>query len=200
MAISSEVIEAARRVGTAAGVAPAVLLAVSIVETDGRAFARVGDRNEPLIRFEGHYFDRLLAGDARRIARTAGLAHPRAGAVRNPVSQPARWALLSRAASIDADAAYASTSWGLAQVMGSHWRALGYEGPLGLARTARASADGQFDIAARFLSLGGLHRLLERGEAAGFARRYNGPAFARNRYDTKIAAALITARRLLAGS
>ena len=197
MRIEADIIEAARNVGAANGISPAVLLAISIVETNARAFAPVGDRREPLIRFEGHYFDRLLTGEPRRIARTAGLSHPRAGAVRNPSTQASRWALLARAASIDAAAAYASASWGLAQVMGSHWRALGYQSALELAAAARASAAGQLEIGARFLKLGHLHRLLERGDHAGFARRYNGPGFARNRYDEKIAAALVTARRAL---
>lgn len=197
MTISSEVIEAATAVGRSAGIAPATLLAIAVVETDARAFAPVGDRREPLIRFEGHYFDRLLPPASRGAAREAGLAHPRAGRVRNPAGQAARWALLSRAVRLDAAAAYASTSWGLGQVMGAHWRALGYPDPLALAAAARRSAEGQFEVLARFLRLGGLHRLLERGDHRGFARRYNGPAFARNRYDTKIAAALDRTRTLL---
>lgn len=199
MTITSEIIEAARSVGPQHAIAPAVLLAVAIVETNAVAFAAVADRREPLVRFEGHYFDRLLPGDARKRARAAGLAHPRAGAVRNPASQAARWALLARAAQIDEAAAYASTSWGLGQVMGAHWQALGYADPLALAAAARRSAEGQFELAARFLKLGGLHALLERGDQRGFARRYNGPGFARNRYDEKIAAAHARAHRLLSG-
>ena len=40
--------------------------------------------------------------------------------------QPARWALLGRAAAIDREAAFESTSWGMGQVMGAHWDWLGY--------------------------------------------------------------------------
>ncbi len=43
---------------------PAALLAVADVESGGKAFARVNGRNEPLIRFEGHYFDRRLSGES----------------------------------------------------------------------------------------------------------------------------------------
>ena len=47
------------------GVEPAALLAVAEVESGGRAHARVNGRDEPLIRFEGHYFHRRLTGAAR---------------------------------------------------------------------------------------------------------------------------------------
>ena len=197
MGVSQELIDAARAVEAATSVSASVLIAVAIVETDARAFAPVGDRLEPLIRFEGHYFDRRLDPDARREARLAGLAHPSAGAVKNPAGQAARWAMLERAAGIDRLAAYESTSWGLAQVMGAHWPQLGFDSAEALAEMARGSVAGQLTIAARFLKEGGLAGLLLAGDHAGFARRYNGPAYARNRYDTKIADAHARALRLL---
>jgi hypothetical protein len=84
------------------GIEAAALLAVVEVESGGRAFAEVDGRREPLIRFEGHYFDRRLAGTVRTRARAEGLASPVAGAVANPASQSARWKLLARACAIDA--------------------------------------------------------------------------------------------------
>ncbi|MFD2236435.1 N-acetylmuramidase domain-containing protein [Aureimonas populi] len=198
MAVSKDVIEAALGTQDSEGVAASVLLAVALVETNAMAFAPVGGRSEPLIRFEGHYFDRLLPEAPRRIARAAGLASPRAGTVRNPAGQPARWAMLERAASIDAAAAYRATSWGLGQVMGEHWKRLGFASVHAMADLARQSAKGQFILVARFLKEGALHRLLLSGDHKGFARRYNGPGFAANRYDAKIAEAHAKARRLLA--
>ena len=198
MAVDRMVLAAARRAGEATGVDPAVLLAVALVETRAVALAVFDGRAEPLIRFEGHYFDRLLAEPARQRARAGGLAHPRAGAVANPAAQSARWRLFERAAAIDDAAAIAATSWGLCQVMGAHWQALGYDSPAALRQAARTSADGQFTLGARFLKLGHLDRRLADGDHAGFARRYNGPAYKRNRYDEKIAAAWREAGRLLA--
>ncbi len=197
MSISSEVLDAARAVEARRGVRAAALVAASLVETNARAFAPVGERREPLIRFEGHYFDRLLDGDKRRIARLAGLSSPRAGAIRNPAGQEARWRLLSQAAAIDAEAAFEATSWGLGQVMGSHWRKLGFAGAGEMATRARQSAEGQFDIVARFLKTGPFVERLERADWAGFARLYNGPGFAANGYDGKIASAWRQASRAL---
>ncbi|MEF2550311.1 N-acetylmuramidase domain-containing protein [Aurantimonas sp. A2-1-M11] len=197
MRVDETVLNAACRVSETGGIDAAVLLAVALVETNAVAFAHFADRREPLIRFEGHYFDRLLAPAARSRARAAGLADPRAGRVRNPSAQSARWQLFEAAAAIDRTAACASVSWGLCQVMDAHWKALGYGGAADLAAAARASAEGQFEIAARFLATGRLADRLVAGDVAGFARGYNGPAYRRNRYDEKIAEALRTARRLL---
>ncbi len=200
MTVNGDVLAAARRVEAETGVEATVLIAVALVETRAVAFARVGKRREPLIRFEGHYFDRLLNPADRQRARVAGLADPRAGRIRNPASQAARWRLFDKAAAIDAAAAAQSVSWGLCQVMGAHWRRLGYRSAEAFADMARASIDGQFEIAARFLKLGGLARRLAGGDTAGFARRYNGPGYRRNRYDEKIGAAWLEARRLIAPS
>ena len=87
------------------GIEPATLIAVAEVESGGKAFASVETRHEPLIRFEGHYFDQRLAPAERDIARKAGLASPVAGKIANPVTQIARWRMLDRAAAINRRAA-----------------------------------------------------------------------------------------------
>ncbi|MEM1376344.1 MAG: N-acetylmuramidase domain-containing protein [Pseudomonadota bacterium] len=171
------------------GIEPAALLAICEVESAGRAFSTVNSRREPVIRFEGHYFDRLLGGVARQKARAAGLANPKFGGVKNPRSQAGRWDMLARARAIDDGAALQSCSWGIGQVMGSHWKALGYSSPQALVREARSSVAGQVRLMIRFVESNGLLPLLMRRDWAGFARRYNGPAYRKNRYDEKMAAA-----------
>ena len=175
---------------------PAALLAVIEVESAGRIFARVEGRDEPLIRFEGHWFDRLLPSAKRARARRAGLAHPSAGRVANPRSQPARWRLLGRAIAIDRDAALSSCSWGLGQVMGFHWRRLGYGSADALVAEARRGAAGQIALIARFIDAEGLGTALAARDWHRFARRYNGPAYARHGYHRKLAAAFARAERL----
>lgn len=167
----------------------AALLAVAEVESGGRALASVRGRDEPLIRFEGHYFDRFLKGDARLEARAEGLADPRAGAVRNPKAQVARWTLLHRAIRINRTAALSSTSWGVGQVMGAHWQWLGYGSADALVSEARSGVAGQVAVMARYIDKAGLCAALRAGDWAAFARTYNGPAYAKNKYDTKMAAA-----------
>jgi murein L,D-transpeptidase YcbB/YkuD len=184
---TQETIEAVTRVAKETGIEPAALLAVAEVETGGQAFAVVDGRNEPLIRFEGHYFDRRLSPDRRARARSLGLASPVAGVVANPASQAERWRLLRRAAEIDANAAWESTAWGLGQVMGAHWAWLGYASADALVAQARESAAGQARLMARYIVKAGLAEALAKRDWAAFARGYNGPAYRANRYDAKLA-------------
>lgn len=170
-------------------VEPAALAAVVEVESGGRVQALIEGRSEPLIRFEGHYFDRRLAGDRRERARNQGLAAPQAGVIRNPASQAARWQMLRQAAEIDRKAAYESTSWGVGQVMGAHWAWLGYPSVDALVEEAREGLAGQLRLMALYIEKAGLAVTLRAHDWAAFARGYNGPAYRRNRYDTKLAAA-----------
>jgi hypothetical protein len=178
-----------RKAATEFGIEAAALLAVAEIESGGSVFAVIDGRQEPLIRFEGHYFDRRLSGEAQARARAEGLASPDAGAVANPASQAARWELLERAAAIDHKAAYESVSWGLGQVMGSHWEWLGFADVDALVDEARSGAAGQAKLMARFIQKSGLKNALEKRDWEAFARGYNGPGFRRNAYDTKLAAA-----------
>ena len=188
-AFSDETLQIIERVARENGIEPATLKAVAEVESGGRAFAMVGGRKEPLIRFEGHYFDRLIGDDRRAEARKAGLASPRAGTVANPRGQAGRWQMLERAAQIDRAAALQSVSWGIGQVMGAHWKHLGFGSPEALAREARSGIEGQVRLMLRFIHANRLTSLLHARDWAGFARRYNGPAYAKNRYDVRLAAA-----------
>jgi hypothetical protein len=183
--VIAELTEAAARLG----VEPAALLAIAEVESGGIAFAVIDGRREPLIRFEGHYFDRRLSPEKQAVARAAGLASPVAGVVANPVSQEGRWNLLVRAARIDRQAAYESVSWGIGQVMGAHWRMLGFASVDDLVALARRDVAGQAEIMVRFIRREGLSAALAGQDWAAFARGYNGPLYARSNYDGRIAAA-----------
>ena len=162
------------------------LMAVIEVESAGRFGAKVNGKLEPLIRFEGHYYYRLLPRSKRNIAVTKGLASPKAGGIRNPISQTSRWRLLERAMRLDRQAALESCSWGLGQVMGSHWRWLDYASIDALVSEARSGAEGQIRLMMRFVEKANLLDKLKTHDWAGFARAYNGPAFRKNQYDMKM--------------
>ena len=171
------------------GIEPAALLAIAEIESAGQVFAKVDGRNEPLIRFEGHYFDRRLSGDKQDNARAAGLASPTAGVVANPRSQAARWQMLDQAADIDHQAAYESTSWGLGQVMGAHWPWLGFDNVDALVEEARSGAAGQARLMARYIEKAGLTDALNGHDWEAVGRGYNGPGFRKNAYHLKLAEA-----------
>ena len=198
---TSELCEAISAAAASEGVDPAALEAVVEIESGGLAIVLVDGRPEPPIRWEGHYFDRLCKASVRALARRSGLASPRAGGVANPPSQAGRWAMLRRAAALDRDAAYQSASWGVGQVMGAHWRALGYAGVYELVAEARSGVEGQLRLMMQFLRHAGLLDALKRRDWAGFARGYNGPDWRRNGYDERLrlAFAACSARRGGAG-
>lgn len=187
--LSSSVVAAATAEARRLGVEPAALCAVVQVESDGTVFARVKGRNEPLIRWEGHYFDRRLKGAAREAARRAGLAHPTAGAIKNPQSQEKRYAMLTRAFEFGAAEAIESCSWGVGQVMGAHWSWLGYSSASELMNRARSGVVGQIELMGRFIEKEGLVGALQRRDWPAFARAYNGKNYRKNKYDTKLARA-----------
>jgi hypothetical protein len=186
---SSEIIPELTQAANRLGIEPAALLAVAEVESGGIAFAVIDGRREPLIRFEGHYFDRRLSPEKQAVARAAGLSSPIAGAVANPVTQEGRWSLLVRAARIDRQAAYEAVSWGIGQVMGAHWRILGFASVDDLVALARRDLAGQAEIMTRFIERQGLSAALAARDWTAFARGYNGPLYARSGYDGRIAAA-----------
>lgn len=173
------------------GVDPDHLEAIVITESAGRTFAEVNGRAEPLIRFEGHYFDRLIDPSRRAEARKVGLAAPNWGVVKNPRSQQERWdRLLRPAMRLDRDAALCSCSWGVGQVMGSHWEKLGFSSVGELVETARSGAAGQVELMMRYIVRFGLLDEVRRGDWPAFFRGYNGPAWKKNGYDAAFARAL----------
>lgn len=184
-----DTIAAARRSAERLRVPVAALLACAEVESAGKIYAHVQGRPEPLIRFEGHYFDRRLKGAELARARAMGLASPKAGAVKNPKAQASRWRLLATAISVNRRAALESVSWGIGQVMGAHWQWLGYESIDGLVKAARSGAGGQIDLMARYIEKAGLADELRRQDFNAFARGYNGPNYRKYAYHTKMAAA-----------
>ncbi len=171
---------------------PAALMAVCEVESGGRTLATVNKRQEPLIRFEGHYFYRLLGAAKRNLAVVEGLADRRAGRVENPRTQVGRWKLLGRASAIDREAALQSVSWGMGQVMGVHWRWLEYASVDAMVSAARLGVEGQAELMLRFIEKSGLASAMEMQDWRAFARGYNGPEYAKNDYDRKLSKAYET--------
>lgn len=186
---SAEVIEEISAGAAELGLEPAAFLAIAEVESGGSAYSIVGGRMEPLIRFEGHYFDRRLSAENCARARAEGLASPTAGTIANPKTQGARWQMLERAAAIDRKAAFESISWGIGQVMGAHWAWLGYRDVEALVAEARSGAIGQTRLMVRYIEKAGLSAAIRDHDWSAFARGYNGPDYRRNAYHLKIAAA-----------
>lgn len=186
--INAETAAAVERIAAVRGFEAAALKAFIETESAGTVYATVDGKKEPLVRFEGHYFYRLCSPLVRSKAVGKGLASPSAGAVANPSSQQARWdRLLKPAMELDLQAAYESCSWGVGQIMGAHWKMLGFNSVVEMVDLARSGVEGQIELMARFIEKSGLKGALARHDWAAVARGYNGPNYKVNKYDEKMA-------------
>ena len=177
-----------KQAAEALGVNLASIKAVTAVESRGTGFL---DDGRPVILFERHIMHRQLrqAGrDADLLAKhLPDVINPIAGGYKGGAAEHDR---LHLARQIDPYCALCSASWGLFQIMGFHWGVLGYESPADFANKMAESEGQQLDAFVRFIKAdAGLHRALRSKDWSDFARRYNGPNYASNKYDVKLAAA-----------
>ncbi|MEZ3136953.1 N-acetylmuramidase domain-containing protein [Stutzerimonas kunmingensis] len=173
------------------GVPLASVMAVNQVESRGEGFASNG---RPVILFERHVMHARLQANGLSEAEADALAakHPalvnrKAGGYIGGTAEHQR---LAQAQQIHAVAALESASWGLFQIMGYHWQRLGYLDAQHFADTMALSEAAQLDAFVSFIETDpALHKALKGRKWAEFARRYNGPNYARNLYDVKLARA-----------
>lgn len=161
-------------------ISEAALWTVVEVETSGVGFL---PSRQPAILFERHKFSRKTGGkfdhDYPDISNATGGGYGSDGAH--------QYTRLAAAIELDRDAALESASWGLGQVMGEHWEALGYASVEAFVAEMCESEGHQMNAVALFLQNNNLTAKLLAKDWAGFARGYNGPNYAANAYDKKLA-------------
>ncbi|SDG60945.1 Putative peptidoglycan binding domain-containing protein [Onishia taeanensis] len=170
----------------------AAVMAVNEIESRGLGFHVGGSRNgAPVILFERHIMRRRLIHHAINPVpyqqRQPNIVNDKPGGY---IGGPREHERLAAADAIQGSAAIESASWGLFQIMGFHWHRLGYASAEVFAESMAISEGRQLEAFVRFIEAdSALHSALRRQDWRDFARRYNGPAFERNDYDTKLAAA-----------
>lgn len=179
-----------KRVATLLKVETAVVKAVAEVESGGRGGFLPDGR--VVILFEGHIFwQQLQQRGIKPEAYTAGnesVLYPswtrqyyRGGA--------AEYERLDQAIHIHKEAALSSASWGMFQIMGFNAGLCGYPSVEAFVKDMSRSETIQLRAFARFILSRHLAEHLRHFDWPAFARAYNGPAYARNRYSTRLAAA-----------
>ncbi|MET1080316.1 MAG: N-acetylmuramidase family protein [Pseudomonas sp.] len=164
----------------------ATVLAVNAVESQGDGFL---DNGKPVILFERHVMHRQL-GDARAAelaSKYPNLVNRQPGGYAGGSAEHNR---LAMARQLDDSAAIESASWGLFQILGMHWQLLGYASPQAFAERIAASEAEQLHAFVLYIEAHPeLHKALKARKWAQFAQGYNGPGYARNLYDAKLAEA-----------
>jgi len=165
---------------TGLSVNPAEIWTVFHVETSGCGF--LSDRRPPIL-FERHIFSRLT----NHRFDIADVSNPQPGGY-GP-SGANQYLRLANAIQLDRAAALQSASWGLAQIMGSNFAQAGFGDVESMVAAMSDSEDAQLAAFVAFLQTNRLDRHLQAHDWTSLARGYNGPSFAVNQYDTKLAQA-----------
>lgn len=170
------------------GIEYAGLKAVVEVEASGKGF--IGD--VPKILYEPHIMHRLLTKKNYITIRNnlmkahPNLCYPRWGTYKYG-AESIQHKRLEVASQFNRDTALESCSWGLGQVMGFHWKSLGYESLQAFINDMYESEAKQLEAMIRFIKVNGLLLALKNKDWVKFARGYNGSGYAKNKYHIKLA-------------
>jgi hypothetical protein len=159
---------------------PAELWPVVSVETSGCGF--LSDRR-PRILFERHIFYRLTGGRFQN----DDISNPVQGGYGAGGSH--QYDRLQAAIALDRSAALQSASFGIGQIMGENFAMAGFDSVESMVGAMADSEDAQLQSISAFIQKRNLAEALQKHDWAAFARSYNGPTYAINQYDTKLAAA-----------
>jgi hypothetical protein len=178
------------------GVSTAQVRSVAAVESAGGGFLPTG---HPKLLWERHWFFRRIGVKLTSALPGQWVAFPDPGGYTLDADKDGvndSWEKLLEGCTRDPVAAFESCSWGMFQIMGAHWKSLGYPSVFEFAWSMRESEAGHYRALAAFIRVNRLipaMKLLSTNAAANraFARGYNGPAFAKNRYDEKLADAMV---------
>lgn len=187
----ADLVQASQRLG----VPVAAIYALNEVESKGRGFL---DNGKPLILFERHIMYRQLqlapadGADVAQLQQRAkqlaveypALVNPKPGGYIGGTAEHQR---LAGARQIDDAAALASASWGAFQVMGFHWKRLGYTSIHDFVERMGRSEAEHLEAFVRYIEGDvNLHKALKALKWAKVAELYNGADYKRNLYDVKL--------------
>ncbi|MBI1250875.1 MAG: DUF3380 domain-containing protein [Alphaproteobacteria bacterium] len=145
----------------------------AVVEVESGPGGAYGPDGRPVILFEPHIFSRLT--QRRFDASHPNVSYPTWDRTKYPRSQSGRWDQLREAYALDEEAAVASASWGLFQIMGFNHQRCGFSTAKAFVADMAKSQVRQLAAFEAFVRSGNLDDELQRKDWEGFARGYNGP-------------------------
>lgn len=171
-------------------VTPAHVRTVTDVEARGAGFLPDG---RCAILFERHHFlvalrKKLNDTQINALLRTnSDIVNSKPGGYLGNENEYPRF---NRAFAIDQGSAIYATSWGMFQIMGFNASFAGFDNVFDFCTAMRESETRQLNAFVRFNRSyrgGILQKALIAGDWATYAEVYNGPAYKKNNYDTKLA-------------
>lgn len=163
------------RTAKAIGCEVEAIQAVARVESGGRG--GFDEKGRLLLRFEGHHFRKYTNGKYDK-------SHPH---LSYPYSQqrikPHGYSAFNEAFALDPVAAMLACSYGMFQILGSHYDDMGFDTVGEFVDFLKRGEAEQLEIFVRFCRVNGLIDELKRLDFAGFARVYNGANYRDFNYD-----------------
>lgn len=163
--------------------------AVGIVEGGSRGW---DDKGLLLCLYERHYMWKRLR------VKIPFLSDPRPGGYTIDADKDGindSWEKVADSCRHNPIAAFESASWGRFQIMGAHWKHLGYTSPYDFVWALTRSEAEHFKAMAAFVQKNGLTNAFralstDPETCRAFARGYNGSGYAKGNYHGKLAAAM----------
>jgi hypothetical protein len=170
----------------------AAVKAVNEVESRGRGFLIDG---RPKILFEGHVFWQQL--EKRNIPPATFVNEETKNVLYKKWTRSyylggaGEYDRLEKATAISSDpefkeAAFSSASWGAFQIMGYHFKRLGYPSVDEFVSKMYEHEREHLGAFGKYIDVNHLVRHLKSKNWASFARGYNGPSYSTNKYDIKL--------------
>ncbi len=169
-----------QKAATILGVDIATIKAVAYVESDGGGYL---DDNRPKILFEGHWFSKFTQGKYDKTHPTISF---KKWTKTHYVGGTGEYKRLQVAEALDKEAAWKSTSWGRFQIMGFNHDAAGYASVTKFVDAMKESEANQLLAFVKFLQSKKIDGYLKSGDWTNFAKNYNGPKYAENKYDIRL--------------
>lgn len=166
----------------------AAIRAVAEVEAAGAGFLPDG---RPAILYEAHVFHKETGGrhahakDRRGVA----LSSPSWNQKLYGATGAAQHNRYEDARKLNPDAANKACSWGTFQILGQNHKVCGFDTSQEFVDAMWGGAPAHLDAFVKFIKGNNLDGALRKKDWATFARGYNGPGYAQNAYDKKMASA-----------
>lgn len=170
--------------GVELGVPPEIIYAIVQKESRGSGFT---DDGHPKVLFERHWFRKQILKKGYGLLTTIvenarpDLCNESRGGYRGGKAEYTRFL---EAYQLNKESAIEACSWGAFQIMGFHWKKLGFESAEDFKAAMCESEQSQFDIFIAFIAADRkLRNAMREYDYDEIARRYNGPKYKENKYD-----------------